>query len=88
VVVMRIGTEIQVDPALLAGVDALAASEGRSRDDVIEDAVRRTVASHSLKGILVRSRSASTLSAAQADELVSEERRSARSEGRGTSAAG
>lgn len=78
VLMTRVGTEIHVDPAVLAGVDQLARVEGRSRDEVIEDAVRRTVAARTLRDVVDRSRVRSDLSSATADTLVAEERRAAR----------
>lgn len=74
----RVDTNIQVDPAVLAGADQLARLEGRSRDEVIEDSIRRTVATRTLRDILIRSRARSELSAAEADVLVSAERSAAR----------
>lgn len=83
----RIGTEVHLDADVLAGVDQVALAEGRSRDEVIEDSVRRAVSHRMLTELLGRTRSRSTLSEDQADDLVAAERRDARRERRGGPAA-
>ena len=78
----RVDTRVPLDPAVLAGVDELARVQGRSREDVIEDSLRRTVASRTLQDLLAVSRSRSRLDDTEADDVAAAERRSWRDERR------
>lgn len=80
----RVGTQVQLDQDVLAGVDELARLQGRTREDVIEDSVRRTVSSRTIQDLVALSRSRSELSESAAAEVIAAERRAWRDERAGT----
>jgi len=54
--VAKVETDVSLDAEVLERVDELAASLGRSRGDIIEDSVRRTVGSATLRAVMARAR--------------------------------
>ena len=78
----RIRTEVELDEAVLQQAQTAAESSGRSRDDVIEEALRRQLAGEALDDVLHRARAASDLSADEALELAYSERDAERAERR------
>lgn len=70
----KIDTRVQLDAAVLACVDAAANRLGRSRDEMIEDSVRRDLAGQLISGIVKnRPTDVPELSDDQAAELVYDE---------------
>lgn len=47
----KVAAQVQVDDSVLASIDATAQRFGRSRDEVIEDSVRRDLAGRLLGGL-------------------------------------
>lgn len=78
----RIRTEVELDEAVLRQAQAAAENSGRSRDDVIEEALRRQLGGGALDDVLHRVRAASDLSAEQALELAYSERDAERAQRR------
>ena len=78
--VSKVDTRVQMDAAVLDRVDERALSSGRSRDQVIEDLVRRTVAGRALSEVLrrVRDSSGGGLTEDEASELAYGEVKAAR----------
>lgn len=70
----KIDTRVQLDAAVLARIDAAASRLGRSRDEMIEDSVRRDLAGQLLSGVVKnRPTDAPELTDDQAAELVYDE---------------
>jgi hypothetical protein len=78
----RIRTEVELDEAVLRQAQTAAESSGRSRDDVIEEALRRQLGGRALDHVLHRVRAISDLSAEQALNLAYIERDTERAERR------
>ncbi len=78
----KIDVGVGIDVDLLREVDALAARLGVTRDDVIEDSVRKTLAAQTSSDVLDRIRSSSPPTAEMAEHLAYEELRAARAERR------
>lgn len=82
----KIDTQVQLDAAVLARVDAAAERLGRSRDEMIEDSVRRDLAGQLLGGIFKnRPADAPELDDQQVTELVYDELDQARQDRPSTS---
>lgn len=62
----RVGTQVQLDDALLGRIDDLARQLGRSRDELIEDSLRREVAGRSLERVFARTSEGNELTSDQA----------------------
>lgn len=69
-IVTRVGTQVQLDDALLGRIDDLARQLGRSRDELIEDSLRREVAGRSLERLFVRTSEEDELTPDQAATLA------------------
>lgn len=78
----KIDVGVRIDEDLLGEVDALAARLGVTRDDVIEDSVRKTLAARSLTDAVDRVRRSSPATEEMAEHLAYEELRAARAERR------
>lgn len=78
----RVRAEIQLDSDVLRRVDEEARAQGLSRDQVIEESVRRSFAARELTSLLGRVRQRSALTEEEALTVASEERRAARMERR------
>lgn len=78
----KIDAQVQMDTEVLERVDALAAALGSTREQVIENSVRRSLAALALGEVLrqVRARSADGLSEAQASDLAYSEVKAARAD--------
>jgi hypothetical protein len=75
----KVDARVALDATVLRGVDEEAARLGRSRDQVIEDSVRRGLAARTLSDIFTRVRESSDLSEEQAETLAYEELAASRS---------
>lgn len=69
-IVARVGTRVELDDSLLARIDDLARRLGSSREQLIEDSIRREVAARTLEGIFERSRSADDIAEEEATALA------------------
>lgn len=78
----KIDTRVPLDPDVLTQVDDLARSQGRTREQVIEDSVRRTLAARSFSAVLDRVDDTAGLSENDAAALVYSEIRAARADRR------
>lgn len=70
--------KVELDDAVLRSVDTEAEMLGRSREEVLEDSVRRGLAARSLGDLLARVRSRSDLDEDQAQAVAYAEVRAAR----------
>jgi predicted transcriptional regulator len=87
-IVTRVGTQVQLDDALLGRIDELAHQLGRSRDELIEDSLRREVAGRLLERVFARTRGGDELTAEQAAELAYSELDAMRAEPDGQTGSG
>ncbi len=55
----KVDARVQIDAAVLERVDSVAAALGSSRDQVIENSVRRSLAPRALRDLLTKIRSTS-----------------------------
>lgn len=80
--VSKVDARVQMDAVVLDRVDALAAALGSSRDQVIENSVRRSLAAVALSEVLglVRERIGGGLAEESATDLAYSEVRAARAE--------
>jgi Ribbon-helix-helix protein, copG family len=78
----RVRTEIELDEGVLRQAQAAAEGSGRSRDDVIEEALRAQLAGRALDTVLRRVRERSNLSTEEALKLAYSERDAGRVERR------
>lgn len=75
--------KVDLDDTVLRTVDSVAAKLGRSREEVLEDSVRRGLAARNLGEVLARVRTRSDLNEEQAMRVAYGEVRAARSARRG-----
>lgn len=75
----KVGALVELDAVVLRRIDEIAAVLGRSRDEVIEDSVRRGLAAQVLGQVLARVRSRSSLTEDEATCLAYAELKLARS---------
>jgi hypothetical protein len=66
----KVDTRVAIDAALLDRLNDEARRSGRSRDELIEDSVRRTLAGQVLSGIFARVRTVSGLTDEQAQSIA------------------
>ena len=78
----KVRTEVELDEAVLRQAQAAAEDSGRSRDDVIEEAVRRQLAGQALDEVMRRVGERAGLTAEEALELAYSERDADRAERR------
>ena len=71
---------VTLDAALLAQVETIAERSGRTRDQVIQDSVRRDLAGVALAAVLARISGRDELTGDQALQLAAEEKAAARAE--------
>jgi hypothetical protein len=71
---------VTLDAALWARVDAVAERSGRTRDQVIQDSLRRDLAGVALAALLARIRGRDELTGDEALQLAAEEQAAARAE--------
>lgn len=71
---LEVPTRVELDEDALQQAQTAAERTGRSRDDVIEEAVRGQLAGQALDGVLRRVRARSDLTADQALQLAYAER--------------
>jgi hypothetical protein len=76
------GAHIELEAITWERVDAAGRASGQSRDQVIEDAVRRSLAGRALATLFERVRQRSDLSEEQATSLVTSEKADMRAEER------
>ncbi|WP_143028739.1 hypothetical protein [Quadrisphaera sp. DSM 44207] len=69
----KVGARVELDAAVLRSVDEVAEQLGTSRDQVIEDSIRRSLATRLLTDVLAAVRANSDLSEEQASELARDE---------------
>ena len=74
----KVDARVELDAAVLRSVDAVAEQLGSSRDQVIEDSVRRGLASRTLGDVLARVRGRSDLTEEQVTEVAYGEVKAAR----------
>ncbi len=76
----KVDARVQIDAAVLERVDSVAAALGSSRDQVIENSVRRSLASRALRDLLtkIRATSEGRLSEPAATALAYDELKAAR----------
>jgi predicted transcriptional regulator len=80
--VAKVGTRVELDDAVLRTVDTMAELLGRSRQDVLEDSVRRGLAARRLGEVLARVRARNELDENQAARVAYDEVKAARSDRR------
>ncbi len=83
VAVPKVDARVELDDAVLMSVDAVAEELGSSRDQVIEDSVRRGLAARALGDVLARVRSCSDLTEEQASTAAYDEVKATRNARRG-----
>ncbi|WP_322781207.1 ribbon-helix-helix protein, CopG family [Frankia sp. Cas4] len=74
----KVSAEVRLDATVLECLDAAARRLGRSRDELIEDSVRRDLAAQILSGVFVRIRRNSELTDEEAETVAYEELDAAR----------
>lgn len=74
----KVDTRVLLDAAVLGQVDDLARAEGRTREQVIEDSVRRTVAVKTMREVLARASATTLLGDTDAEVVAYDEVRAAR----------
>lgn len=74
----KVDTRLELDDALLRTVDFVAEQLGRTREEVLEDSVRRGLAARRLGDVLAGVRARSDLDEEQATRVAYEELRAAR----------
>ncbi|MEJ7703427.1 MAG: CopG family transcriptional regulator [Geodermatophilaceae bacterium] len=77
----KVDTSVAMDSSLLDRLDNEARRSGRTRDELIEDSLRRTLAGQVLAGIFARVRPVSALTDDQAEAIAYRELDAVRSEG-------
>lgn len=77
----KVDTRVAMDASLLSRLDDAARRSGRTRDELIEDSLRRTLAGHVLAAIFARVRAVSRLTDDEAEAIAFRELRAARSDG-------
>lgn len=75
--------KVEVDDTVLRTVDTVAEQLGRSREEVLEDSVRRGLAARNLGEVLARVRIRSDLNEDRATRVAYDEVRAARAARRG-----
>lgn len=70
--------KVELDDTVLRTVDTVAEQLGRSREEVLEDSVRRGLAARNLGEVLARVRTRSDLNEDQATRVAYDEVRAAR----------
>lgn len=75
----KVDPKIRLDRDVLRRVDDEAKAKGASRDEIIEESLRRSFAARQLRSVLERVRQRSTLTEDEAIGIADEERRAARS---------
>ena len=76
--VARVGARVELDDAVMRSVDTVAEQLGRSREEVLEDFVRRGLAARNLGDVLARARTHNDLSEDQATRVAYDELKAAR----------
>ncbi len=74
----KIDPQIRLDPDVLRRVDDEAKTKGASREEIIEESLRRSFAARQLRAVLERVRQRSDLTEDEAMELADNERRAVR----------
>lgn len=75
----KVDARVEIDAAVLRSVDEVAEQLGTSRDQVIEDSIRRGLAAQIMTEVLAEVRANSDLTEEEADELAQAEVRAVRS---------
>jgi len=76
--VARVGARVELDDAVMRSVDTVAEQLGRSREEVLEDFVRRGLAARNLGDVLARARTRNDLTEDQATRVAYDELKAAR----------
>lgn len=66
----KIGATVEIDSVLWQRLEAVANRSGRTRDELIEDSVRRALAGRVIAGIFAQAAATSDLDEFQADALA------------------
>ena len=80
--VTETAVSLTLDAALLVQVEAIAERSGRTRDEVIQDSLRRDLAGSALAAVLARISGGDELTGEQAMDLAADEKAAARRERR------